>query len=73
MTDELTERQAQQADQAQQSKPRRGIHLPTPRPRRRPVVDPDIGPNPEEEMEPDEAADTRKWILAQMRTRRRRR
>jgi magnesium transporter len=33
---------------------RRGIHLPTPRPLRRWVVSPDIGPNPEEEMEPDE-------------------
>ena len=43
-----------QAPQAQDPQPRRrGIHLPGTRPRQR-VVDPDIGPNPEEEMEPDE-------------------
>jgi magnesium transporter len=51
MTDQPTERQGMPPGGAR----RRGIHLPTQLTRRR-VVDPDIGPNPEEEMEPDEHA-----------------
>jgi magnesium transporter len=52
MTDQPTERQTMPPAKTGRTQRRRGIHLPTPLRRR--VVDPDIGPNPEEEMEPDE-------------------
>jgi magnesium transporter len=59
MTDEPTERVTPAAPTAQtpaRAQRRRGIRLPTQLARRR-VVDPDIGPNPEEEMEPEEDRD----------------